>query len=266
METKRPENRKPNVSFRNVSKDVGEILLYDEIGYWGITAKEFATELKALGDVSVIKNHINSPGGDVFEAAAIYQLLAQHAATVETHIDGMAMSAATVVALAGDTVAMAENGLFMIHDPMTIAIGNKAELLKVADVLEKVTSTIVGVYTAKTGSTDEAIRALMAAETYFTAAEAVAAKFVDSINPNKQVAASWQRDKIVAAFKSAAASGRFEEFNHEFLPLVKFEIESAVNLPKFEIESDVDWVFENMMLRREIDRLNLRIGSGGVSG
>ena len=244
----RPQNHKPNVTFRNAGNGVAEVFLYEEIGYWGITAKEFSNELKALGDVSVIKNHINSPGGDVFEAAAIYQLLAQHPATVETHIDGMAMSAATVVALAGDSVAMAENGLFMIHDPMTFAMGNKAELTKVIEILDKVTETIVGVYTAKTGDAPEKMRELMAAETYFTAAEAKAAKFVDTINPNKQVAALWTPDKIRDAFQAALTGNTFDEFKREFLNLE----------PLTKEDGEADWEFENRMMLRQIESQQLQ--------
>ena len=238
------KKNKSNVTFRNAGNGVAEIFLYDAIGGWdGITAKEFASELKALGDLTTIKNHINSPGGDVFEAAAIYQLLAQHKATVETHIDGMAMSAATVIALAGDSVAMAENGLFMIHDPMVMAYGNKSEILKVVEVLDKVTETIVGVYVAKTGDTVEAMRALMTAETYFTAAEAKAAKFVDSINPNKQIAATWSADRIRSAFDAARQGNSFQQFKREFLNLA----------PLTDGSEGVDWEFENRMIARQIE-------------
>ncbi|WP_226647158.1 head maturation protease, ClpP-related [Microbulbifer variabilis] len=98
-----------------------DIFLYDFIGGWGMTAKDFARDLKALGNVSKINLHINCPGGDVFDGTAIYNLLKDHKAEVETWIEGIAASMGSVIALAGDTVHIAENAYYMVHNPAAFA-------------------------------------------------------------------------------------------------------------------------------------------------
>ncbi|WP_301419224.1 head maturation protease, ClpP-related [Microbulbifer spongiae] len=100
--------------------------MYDYIGYWEITAKEFARELKALGNIHKINLHINCPGGDVFDGTAIYNLLKEHSAEVETWIEGIAASMGSVIALAGDTVHIAENAYYMVHNPSIAARGTSA--------------------------------------------------------------------------------------------------------------------------------------------
>ena len=94
--------------------DVSEIWLYEEVGFWGVGAKDFMAELNAIKSPK-IDMHINSPGGEVFDGIAIYNGIKNHAATVTTYIDGIAASIASVIALAGDTVTMAENAMFMMH-------------------------------------------------------------------------------------------------------------------------------------------------------
>ena len=163
---------------------VAEVWIYEEIGtdFWGegLTAKQFVTDLAAL-EVDHIALHINSPGGSVFDGQAIYNALERHPATVTSYIDGVAASIASVIALAGDHVEMAENALFMIHDPHGFAMGTAAEMRQMAGILDKVGDTILGVYERKTDINREKIAADMAAETWFTAAEAVAAGYVDSV-------------------------------------------------------------------------------------
>lgn len=179
------------------SGSVADIWIYEEIGenFWGegITAKRFVEDLAALS-VDHISLHINSPGGSVFDGQAIYNALQRHPASVTSHVEGLAASIASVVALAGDTVEMAANALFMIHDPYGMAMGTSADMRQMADVLDKVKSTIVGVYERKTGMDPEAILESMAAETWYTAAEAEAVGYAD----------------IVAAPVKAAALSRFD--------------------------------------------------------
>lgn len=163
---------------------VAEVWIYEEIGTdcWGegLTAKKFVEDLAAL-EVEHIALHINSPGGSVFDGQAIYNAIQRHPATVTSHIDGLAASIASVIALAGDTVEMAQNALFMIHDPYGHTIGTSADMRQMAGVLDKVGETILGVYERKTSIDPEEIAAAMAAETWFTAAEAEAAGYVDSV-------------------------------------------------------------------------------------
>lgn len=163
---------------------VAEVWIYEEIGtdFWGegLTAKKFVEDLAAL-DVEHIALHINSPGGSVFDGQAIYNAIERHPATVTSYIDGLAASIASVIALAGDTVEMAQNALFMIHDPYGFAMGTSADMRQMAGVLDKVGETILGVYARKTDIDPGEIAAAMAAETWFTAAEAEAAGYVDSV-------------------------------------------------------------------------------------
>lgn len=156
-------------------------MIYGDIGNiegWNdVTAKEFARELAALGDVETLNLRINSVGGDVFAGQAIYSMLKRHKATVNVYVDGLAASIASVVAMAGDAVYMPSNAMMMIHHPWGRRVGNAAELRKAADDLDKVAETSIAVYTEKTGQTREKIIELMDGETWLTAAECVALGF-----------------------------------------------------------------------------------------
>ena len=174
-------------------KDKGEVWIYEMIGedFWsggGVTAKNFQKELSAL-KVSQIDLHINSPGGDVFDGITIYNLIKNHPAEVTTYIDGLAASIASIIALAGNKVIMAENALFMIHNPMGHTQGTAEDMRKTADILDKVAETLIGTYVSKTGSTDAFIEALLDAETWMTADEALEAGFIDEIGAEMDMAA-----------------------------------------------------------------------------
>ena len=157
-----------------------EILLYDEIGFWGITAEEFRRELAAI-DAPTIHLRINSPGGEVFDGMAIFNALREHPAHVITHIDGLAASMASIVALAADEVRMAENAFLMIHEPWSLVIGNAADLRKEAQVLDKLSGAMAGIYRLASGATDEQVLAWMGEETWFSAAEALDAGFAHEV-------------------------------------------------------------------------------------
>jgi ATP-dependent Clp protease protease subunit len=172
-----------------------EILLYDVIGqdFWtgdGVTAKKFAQQLATLGPVSRILLRINSPGGDVFDGTAIYNLLKTHGAKIDVVVDGIAASAASVVAMAGDKITMAENAMMMVHNPWTIAVGNSTDMRKVADMLDKVGEAMRASY-ARTGLKDSELAALLDAETWLTAKDAVAQGFADEIGEPAAVHASF---------------------------------------------------------------------------
>jgi len=174
-----------------------EIWIYEEISdFWGKGAVELIAELSALGLVDEIVVRINSPGGDVFEAAAMYNVLKQHPAKVTVEIDGMAVSAASVLAMVGDTIRMADNAMMMIHDPWGGAVGNASEHRQYADLLEKVGETLVATYANRTGRPADEIRPLMAAETWMDAEEALAGQFIDEIVAGKQVAARFDPDRF----------------------------------------------------------------------
>jgi len=173
--------------------DKAEIWIYEQIGedFWtggGVTAKNFQKELAGI-KASQIDLHINSPGGEVFDGITIYNLIKQHPANVTAHIDGLAASIASVIALAGDTVIMAENALFMIHNPWGFAMGDATEMRKTADLLDKVSGSLVTAYTSKSGKSDDEISALMDSETWMTAQEAKDAGFIDEISEQMDLAA-----------------------------------------------------------------------------
>ncbi|WP_353979398.1 ClpP-like prohead protease/major capsid protein fusion protein [Salinicola endophyticus] len=186
---------------RAIAQGVAEIAIYDEIGAWGVTAKQFAQELKALGDVQTMNLHIHSPGGDVFEGMAIYNLLASHPATINVYIDGLAASMASVVAMAGDTVYIPENAMIMIHKPWGIQGGNSDDMRRYAELLDKVETTLLTAYTKKTGKTEDEVRSWLAAETWLSGPEAVEHGFADQLVEPLAMAASLK-------------SKRLQEFEH----------------------------------------------------
>lgn len=158
------------------------ILIYDVIDAdWGISAEMVKRALLNMPEVTDIDVFLNSPGGDVFEASAIHSALISHPANIHIHIDGLAASAATRVAMAGDTIEMAESAMYMIHYAWTFGMGNAAEFRKTADMLDKVDNTIVNDYTKGSNADEAQIRAWMEAETWFTSDEAVTHGFVNSI-------------------------------------------------------------------------------------
>lgn len=173
--------------------DRAEIWIYEQIGedFWsgdGITAKSFQKELAGV-KASQIDLHINSPGGEVFDGLTIFNLLKQHPANVTTYIDGLAASIASVIALAGNKVVMAENALFMMHNPYGATVGNADEMRKMADTLDKVSGSISLAYIEKSGKDADEIKSLMDSETWMSAYEALEYGFVDEISEQMDMAA-----------------------------------------------------------------------------
>ena len=160
---------------------VAELRIEDEIGAWGITAKQFAKDLKALGDVSLIKLYVHSPGGDVFDGLAIYNILKHHPARVEGAVGSLAASMGSVILMACDVISIPENAAIMVHKPWGIQGGDADDMRKYADLLDQVEGSLVQAYMTKTGTTAEDIHALLNAETWRFGSEAVAAGFADKV-------------------------------------------------------------------------------------
>lgn len=165
---------------------VATLRLYDPIdswgGEWGVSAKEFVNALSTLpDDTAEIRLHINSPGGEVYEGIAIMNALRNHKARVVAVVDGLAASAASFVAVGADEVVMGRNTQLMIHDAWGLAIGNAEDMREMGDRLDKISNNIAHVYADKTGDSVEEMRALMLAETWMDADEAVAMKFADRV-------------------------------------------------------------------------------------
>ena len=167
-----------------------DIYIYSQIGLWGISAREFVRELRDLGELDQIAVHINSIGGDVGDGVAIYNTLRKHQANVIVEIDGYCLSIATVIAMAGDTIRMAANTLFMIHNPWGGAIGDAAQLRKEAEIMEKHKAAMINTYAEKTGMNPDELAQRMDEETWYDAQEALAAGFVDEITNAIDLAAA----------------------------------------------------------------------------
>lgn len=173
----------------------------------GITSKMVSDSLKAMGQVSTIELNINSPGGDVFEGRGIYNLLKQHKAKVEVHVIAEAASAASLIAMAGDEITMAEGSLMMIHRASGLAYGNVDEIRQLINLLETIDETMVATYAARTGNTAEKVRGWLDAETWMTADEAVARGFAERAEAPAKVAA-LKVDRRLLGFKNIPAALR----------------------------------------------------------
>ena len=190
--------RSTDFRIQNAAGAKPEIFIYDEIGpeWWGlIDGKTVVRALEELKGEKEIVVRINSPGGDVFEGAAIYNALARNAANIDIQVDALAASAASVVAMAGDTITMAANSLMMIHNPFTFAFGDEAELTKVADLLGKVKGTIVETY-GRTGQSEKQLSQMMDDETWMDAKEAVELGFADEVGSSSGAKASVREGRF----------------------------------------------------------------------
>ena len=168
-----------------------EVLIYDEIGAYGVSAKGFLAELGALPDDAAIDLRLNSPGGSVFDAVAIYNALSRHSGPVTVWIDGIAASAASYIAMAGDEIVMPENAFLMIHDPSGLVMGTAADMRDMAGTLDKIAASMTRGYAAKSGKPEDEIAALLAAETWFGAAEALEAGLATRLSEPVRIAASF---------------------------------------------------------------------------
>lgn len=190
----------------------GEIYLYGAIGMsWfgdGVTAKQFAKDLKELGAVSAIDLRINSEGGSVPEAEAIYTHLVEHKASVTAHIDGMAASAASFIAMAGDEILISESGFVMIHDARMMTYGTADDMKRAADLLDRTTEKIVQKYAKRTKNEETKIRKWMKDETWFIGEEAVESGFADKVVENLKVAASIADPTMYRNLPAALRPGR----------------------------------------------------------
>lgn len=189
----------------------GELDLYGIIGAdWfgeGITSKMVSDSLKAMGSVSAIDVNINSPGGDVFEGRGIYNLLKDHKAAVNVHVIAEAASAASLIAMAGSEITMAEGSLMMIHRASGVAYGNSDDLKALIKLLNTVDDTMVRTYAARSKNSENDVRAWMEAETWMTADEAVARGFADKSDEPAKVAA-LALDRRLLGFKDIPAALR----------------------------------------------------------
>lgn len=172
----------------------GEIQLYGPIGasLWsdGITATEFTKDLKGLGSVSAIDVRINSDGGDVFEGRTMYNLLSQHSAKITVYVDGLAASIASLIAMAGDEIIMGDGAFIMVHRPWGGKVGTADDLRSTANLLDSVNETMITTYASRTKLSREDLTALLVAETWMPADEAVSYGFADKKLGGAKIAAA----------------------------------------------------------------------------
>ena len=186
--------------------DIAELSVYGDIGEWlDVDSREFTSQLKQI-TAKKINVRINSGGGSVFTAQAILSSLRRHNAEITVYIDGLAASAASVIAMAGDRVIMPANAMMMIHNPWTGTYGEAKDMRKMADTLDSVRDSIVAAYREKTGLEDSAIIELMDAETWMTGAEAVELGFADEVEVTQRVAASANHGNMLVNGLSIEAS------------------------------------------------------------
>ena len=194
-----------NPDIKAAEADTGAtISIYEAIGedFWnggGMTSKRIAGALRAIGSKDVEVN-INSYGGDVFEGIAIHNLLAAHPAKVTVNVVGIAASAASIIAMAGDEILMGDGAMLMVHNAWTMGVGNKGDFTQLAAQLEAIDGSLVDIYATKTGLDKAKISDLMDNETFMGAKEAIDLGFADGAM-KADIVQAHQDNKIIAAIK-----------------------------------------------------------------
>jgi ATP-dependent protease ClpP protease subunit len=182
-----------------------EISIYDEIGSFGVGAKQFLGEVQKLAGKH-IHLRINSPGGSVVEGTAIFNALRRHKGGVTVHIDALAASMASVIAMSGSPVLMADNALLMLHNPWTISMGDSDDLRKEADLLDMLKANIRNAYVRKSGMDEDTVQEMMDNETWLGALDAVALGLVDAIEEGVPAAAMATPTELRARFDKLRSS------------------------------------------------------------
>ena len=179
---RRPVDAAPRTWFKMTNLAAGsvEMAIYDEIGTWGVTASDFVAEISGVS-AKEITLRINSPGGDVFDGLAILNSLRSNKAQVHVIVDGLAASAASFIAMAGDTIEMSPGSMMMIHEAHGLAMGNAADMRDLADLLDKTSANIANIYADRSGRPAAEHRSAMKAETWYLDQEAVDAGLADSV-------------------------------------------------------------------------------------
>lgn len=199
-------------TFKNQANNEADLYLYLEIASWGggyaaHSAKSFKSELDALGEITTLNVYINSPGGDVFEGRAIYNMLKRHKAFIRVHVDGLAASIAAYIAMAADELIMPNNAMLMIHNAWMSTSGNAKELREAADMLDKVNLSMHQDFLLRAGDKldEETLITLLEADTWLTAQEALDYGLCDVVTGAKQIAALADT-KLLAHYRNVPAA------------------------------------------------------------
>lgn len=175
-----------------------KLYVYDIIGGFDNDAADFVQAVHEL-DAGAVDLHINSPGGLVWDAVAMFEALESHPAAVDVHIDGLAASAASFLAMAGDTRSIAKGGRMMIHDAQVIAIGSPAEIREVADMADAVSGDISNYYADRAGGSAAGWRTAMSKTTWYSAQQAVDAGLADRVTGGKKTSGPDNRTRLIQA-------------------------------------------------------------------
>jgi Protease subunit of ATP-dependent Clp proteases len=179
-----------------------ELMIFSQIGEWDdmgdVSAKAFAKDLSKLPtSVKRLDIHINSPGGSVFEAQGIYSRLADHRSTKHVYVDGLAASAASIIAMVGHKIYIRANANMMIHLPSGLAMGNADDMRHMATALDSITESMINVYAKRTNLERDEIRSLLAAETWMSPDDAVDKGFADEVRGVVKAAAVVAENRVV---------------------------------------------------------------------
>lgn len=231
---------KPGFAIRAGAKSA-DVYIYESIGDgWmgGISAKRFADDIKALGKLETINVFMNSPGGSVFDGWAMYSTLKRNSARINVQVDGLAASIASLVAMAGDEITMADNSLMMIHNAWADVRGDAEEMRTTADLLDKISGQLMDTYAARSGNERDLVQQMMAEETWMTADEAMANGFCDCKSQESRMAAcafdlsrfkNAPQDVVVKAPQSASEPSLTDQIASGYLYLQKRREKSRKN-------------------------------------
>jgi ATP-dependent Clp protease protease subunit len=187
-----------------------EIHILDSIGAWNVNAKQFIADLRAIA-ANKVKLFINSPGGSVFEALGIFNGLRTSGKSIEVHVLGIAASAASYIAMAGDRIVMPANTMMFVHNPINGVYGNAEDMREMAGILDKIGSSLTATYAKRFKGSDEELEALLADESYLTAAECLKYGFCDEVVDEINATASFDLDLIPEAVRSVFMSAKAEQ-------------------------------------------------------
>jgi ATP-dependent Clp protease protease subunit len=200
---------RPCFAFSAATEVEATVSIYDEIGFWGVQAKDFSQQISQI-KAPVLNVEINSPGGDVFAGIAIFNMLRASGKEIVVKVMGVAASAASLIAMAGDRIVMPKNTFMMIHNPWSFAMGNADELRKTADTLDTIGTALLETYAAKTGLSNDEITSMLATDTWLTADEALEKGFATEVIDPVEAKARFDMDRadlpenVKAMFLAAA--------------------------------------------------------------
>lgn len=223
-------------SIRNISDTAAEIAIYDEIGYFGVSASDFVRDISGI-KASNITLRINSPGGDVFDGIAIFNAIQRHKANVTAYVDGIAASAASFIAMAADRVVMSPHAQMMIHEASGLCVGNAADMQQMANILDKSSDNIASIYAKKAGGSVAEWRARMQAETWLSDQEAVDLGLADAIDGAMQTCPNCGED-VPSGAKTCPDCGEQMKLKNVSAPENVVDFRKLIN-EQIEVAADV---------------------------